>query len=102
MILDGNENTVVVIQIIFVEIVRFNEVGEEHAYLEGEGDRTLRYWRKVHEEFFTKELEMVDQSFHEKMPVYVSGLRLFIKKKVKKLIIWSVPPYIFISFNKSN
>lgn len=81
MILDGNENTVAVIQTIFVEIVRFNEVGEEHAYLEGEGDRTLRYWRKVHEEFFTKELEMVNQSVHEKMPVVCERFKVVHKKE---------------------
>ena len=33
------------------------EVSEEHAYKEGEGDRSLAYWRAVHEEFFTKEFE---------------------------------------------
>ena len=35
-----------------VSLVPFDEVSERHAYLEGEGDRSLAYWREVHEEFF--------------------------------------------------
>ncbi|MBK4877302.1 hypothetical protein CUZ94_0850 [Enterococcus faecium] len=33
-------------------ILPFSEVTKEHAWKEGEGDRTLAYWRKVHAEFF--------------------------------------------------
>jgi uncharacterized protein YhfF len=36
-----------------VEVVPFDEVSAEHAYLEGEGDRSLAAWREVHERFFT-------------------------------------------------
>ena len=35
-----------------VEIVPFDEVSAKHAYLEGEGDRSLATWREVHEQFF--------------------------------------------------
>lgn len=38
-----------------------------HAYLEGEGDRLLEYWRRVHEEFFTEELKIIHQEFDTKM-----------------------------------
>ncbi len=33
---------------------KFSEVSEQHAYEEGEGDRTLAYWRNVHREFFSR------------------------------------------------
>ena len=36
-----------------VRRARFDEVDEEHARLEGEGDRSLAHWRAAHEEFFT-------------------------------------------------
>lgn len=42
-----------VIHLIETRIVKFNEIDEEHAYLEGEGDRSLSYWRKVHLDFFS-------------------------------------------------
>ena len=35
--------------------VPFDEVSKEHAYKEGEGDRSLAYWRDVHEDFFAEE-----------------------------------------------
>lgn len=39
-----------------IEIKKFKDVSEKFALKEGEGDSTLDYWRKVHREFFTKEL----------------------------------------------
>ena len=32
--------------------VRFDKVSEAHAYKEGEGDRTLAFWRETHRDFF--------------------------------------------------
>ena len=51
-----------------VEIVRFDEVSAEHAYLEGEGDRSLATWREVHERFFT-EYAVHGRGFSPDMPV---------------------------------
>lgn len=31
--------------------IPFNKVDKQHAYLEGEGDLSLAYWRRVHEAF---------------------------------------------------
>ena len=51
-----------------VEIVPFDEVSAEHAYLEGEGDRSLATWRQVHERFFT-EHAVHSHGFSLDMPV---------------------------------
>lgn len=48
-----------------VTVCRFSEVGEEFAEAEGEGDRSLAYWRKVHREFFTRELAGRGMTFDE-------------------------------------
>ncbi len=40
-----------------VTVVPFDQVSEEHAFREGEGDRSLAYWRQVHERFFRRCLE---------------------------------------------
>lgn len=42
-----------------VEIREFNKVDAIFAYEEGEGDRSLDYWRKVHWEVFSKECTMI-------------------------------------------
>ncbi|WP_345239329.1 ASCH domain-containing protein [Pontibacillus salipaludis] len=76
IILDGEGRAVAIAETISVEVVPFNEVTEEHAYLEGEGDRTLRFWREEHESFFKKELEEVNQEFHHKIPVVCERFKL--------------------------
>lgn len=54
VILDSKHEAVCIIKNINVEIIPFDEITEEHAYKEGEGDKTLAYWRSVHEAFFRK------------------------------------------------
>lgn len=51
-----------------VSVVPFDEVDEEHARLEGEGDRTLEHWRRVHEAFFS-EHSSHGHGFRSDMPV---------------------------------
>ena len=47
----------------------FREVSAEHAFKEGEGDRSLDYWREVHRDFFTREMDAAGLTFDEDMPV---------------------------------
>ncbi len=64
---DSNENAVCIIRTTKVYITAYDEVTAEHAFKEGEGDRSLSYWRKVHEDFFTEELKEIDKPFDPKM-----------------------------------
>lgn len=45
----------------------YNQVSAEFAYKEGEGDLSLEYWRRVHHDYFTHELEAIGETFHEDM-----------------------------------
>ncbi|WP_432664930.1 ASCH domain-containing protein [Wukongibacter baidiensis] len=58
-----------IIEIKKVNIMPFKEVTEEFAKIEGEGDKSLEYWRRVHIDFFTKELSEVGKEFTEDMEV---------------------------------
>ncbi len=69
IILDSQDQAVCIIQTTKVDIMPFHQVDEEQAYLEGEGDRTLAYWREVHEEFFVSEMKHIHQEFHKDMLV---------------------------------
>lgn len=69
IILDTQNQAVCIIQTTKIDIVPFYQVDEEQAYLEGEGNRTLAYWRKVHKEFFTNEMNSIHQEFDENMLV---------------------------------
>ncbi len=47
----------------------FAEVDAAFAFDEGEGDRSLDYWRGAHERFFTRTLPDIGKTFNETMPV---------------------------------
>lgn len=69
VILDSKENAVCVIQTKKVSVVPFCDVTAEHAYKEGEGDKSLGYWKKVHEKFFTECLNEAGLEFAKDMKV---------------------------------
>lgn len=52
VVLDSKGQAVCIIQIQKVSLVPFKEVSEKHAFKEGEGDKSLDYWRDAHEAFF--------------------------------------------------
>ena len=67
VILNSREEAVCIIQTTRVFTVPFNQVDEMQAWREGEGDRSLHYWRRVHERFFTEELKTIGRAFDENM-----------------------------------
>ena len=69
VILNSSEEAVCIIKTIKVYVTEFKNVSEEHAFKEGEGDRPLEYWRKVHESFLTNELASVHKEFDESTKV---------------------------------
>lgn len=64
-----NETRACVIKTKSVVIKKFNEITEEDARIEGEGDSSLEYWRRVHKEFFEEECTRIGREFSEDMPV---------------------------------
>ena len=69
VILDSAGNAVCIIRDTNVYVVPFDQVSERHAFLEGEGDRSLACWRQVHEAFFRDELAAAGLQFHLQIPV---------------------------------
>jgi uncharacterized protein YhfF len=60
VILDGEGSPVCVIRTTEVEVRRFGDVDEAFAWDEGEGDRTLDWWRRAHLWFFEQRGTHVD------------------------------------------
>jgi len=56
IITDWEENASSLIRITDVSLRKFKEVDAGFAAREGEGDRSLEYWRKVHWDFFSRSL----------------------------------------------
>ncbi len=69
IILDGQGKPVCVVQDKVVEIIPYNQISAEHAYHEGEGDRSYQYWRKVHDQFFEEEFKANGQKFYPQAPM---------------------------------
>ncbi len=55
IILDGEENPRAVIMTVSVRRAKFNEVTDEHAFWEGEGENTRELFIKHHGEYYRKE-----------------------------------------------
>lgn len=55
-----------VIRTLRVSLVPFDAVSAEHAYLEGEGSRTLEAWREIHRRFFAPGYQAAGKPFDEK------------------------------------
>ena len=69
IILDSKDNAVCIIRTVKVEIIPFNEITPLHAFYEGEGDKSLSYWRKVHEKFFKEEFKNNKLLFNENIKI---------------------------------
>jgi uncharacterized protein YhfF len=76
IILDGHREPLCIIQTTAITIRPFIEVDAEQAYLEGEGDRSLAFWRKVHWDFFSQECVEIGREPDERMPVLCERFRL--------------------------
>jgi uncharacterized protein YhfF len=55
VILDGRGEPLCVVRTTGVEVRRFGDVDAQFAWTEGEGDRSLEYWREAHIRFFAAE-----------------------------------------------
>ena len=69
VILDSAGDAVCIVRTTRVSVIPFDRVPEVHARKEGEGDRSLEYWRRVHRDFLTRELGACRLEFDEQTPV---------------------------------
>jgi uncharacterized protein YhfF len=69
IVLDGAGAPRLLVRTTHVDVVPFDEVTAEHAYLEGEDDRTLESWREGHERYWRRTLAAVGREFEPSTPV---------------------------------
>lgn len=65
-----------VIEVVNVEITRFDEITPAFAELEGEGDKSLAYWKEVHWAFYSRELAGTKYKPTEDMPIVCEEIRV--------------------------
>lgn len=76
VVLDGRGDPLCVIETTEVEVRRFDEVDERFACEEGEGDRSLAYWREAHRRFFGRTLPKIGREFSRDMPLVCERFRV--------------------------
>jgi len=69
VILDNKNQAVCIIRTTKLYVKQFNKVTEEHAFKEGEKDRTLLSWRAIHRKFFGEEYKNYPIKFTEESNV---------------------------------
>ena len=79
VVLNGQGQAVAIIETTKVTVLPFRDVSVDHAYKEGEGDRSLAYWRQVHEELFTKWLADIGLTFSPESKVVLEEFQLVYK-----------------------
>lgn len=52
-----------------IEIVKFKNITADYAFIEGEGDKSLEYWKKVHWNYYKKEMKEFNEYPNEEMDI---------------------------------
>ena len=76
VVLGADGQAVCIIRTEKVTVVPFCEVDAAHAFREGEGDKSLAFWRQAHEAFFSQELRQAGLAFGPGMKVVCEEFRV--------------------------
>jgi uncharacterized protein YhfF len=77
--LNGLGAPICILETTEIALRLYNEVDEEFARSEGEGDLSLEYWRKAHRNFFSRVLPKFGRQFSEDMPLVCERFRVIFK-----------------------
>jgi uncharacterized protein YhfF len=76
IVLDGNSNPLCIVETTEVVVRPYDEVDARFAYEEGEGDRSLEYWRDAHWRFFSRTLPNIGRDPTMNMPLVCERFRV--------------------------
>ena len=79
VVLDGAGQPLCIVETTEVTIRQYNEVDDEFAQAEGEGDFSLDYWREAHRNFFSRTLPKIGREFSEAMPLVCERFQVIYK-----------------------
>ena len=76
VVLDGNSDPLCIVETMEVEVRPYDRVDALFAYEEGEGDRSLEYWREAHWRFFSRTLPDIGKEPEMDMPLVCERFRV--------------------------
>jgi uncharacterized protein YhfF len=80
VITDWKGSALCIIKYTKVNIVKYNQISAKMAELEGEGDKTLKYWRSVHEPIFISACNKINKQFNDSIPIVFEEFIVVYKK----------------------
>ena len=75
VVTNWGDEPICIVEITSVSKCKYNEVTAEFAASEGEGDKTLSWWKEAHWDFFSKECEELGISPSEDMLLVLEQFR---------------------------
>ena len=76
VVLNGSDEPLCIVETTEVNILPFDQVPADFAYDEGEGDRSLDYWRQAHQHFFERTFERIGGKFTRDVLLVCERFRL--------------------------
>tara|TARA_B100002052_G_C15858315_1_gene588757 strand:+ start:548 stop:1021 length:474 start_codon:yes stop_codon:yes gene_type:complete len=72
---DFNGEPFAIVQILKLELLSFKDVNQNHTNLDGPPVRDFKVWKKLHTEYWSKELKVFDRIVTPDMPVVVEKFK---------------------------
>ena len=79
VVLDGRGEPLCIVETVEVSIRKYNEVDDDFARDEGEGDLSLNYWREAHRNYFSRVLHKINKEFSVEMPLVCERFRVIFR-----------------------
>lgn len=84
VVTNGHDDPVCILETVDVQVVPFDEVGEDFAYAGGEDDRTLASWRRIYWDFIVFECARIGREPSKKAPLVMERFRVVYRKPLLK------------------
>ena len=75
IVTDWNGHPKAIVEVTKVEQIKFKDITPEYAFIEGEGDKSLSYWKKVHWEYYSREMSPYNVTPDENMIIICEYFR---------------------------
>lgn len=83
VVLAGPDDPVCIIETTEVRVFPYDEVPEEYAWEGGEGDRTLRDWRRIYWKYIVSECKRIGREPNMKAPLAMERFRVIYSEPLR-------------------
>jgi len=81
IVTDWNGEAKAIIETTKIERTPYNQITARFAAIEGEGDKSLGYWKKVHKAYYSREMAPYNEHFDENMIIICEHFKTIFKAR---------------------